>query len=130
MREAGLAPRLIPIEKGLPREEQGRRATAALLASGTPFDAIFGVCDEIAIGAMQILREAGMNVPNQIGVIGFDGTRAGTHITPQLSSIEPDFQAAGTIMVDRLMAAITGKTGEKERVPVRLLARGSSGRSV
>ena len=126
--EAGLPPRLIPIEKGLSREEQGRRATAALLASGEPFDAIFAVCDEIALGAMQVLRQAGISVPNQVGVVGFDGTRAGTHISPPLSSIEPDFQAAGTIMIDRLMAAIAGKPSEKSRVPVRLLPRGSSQR--
>ena len=124
--EAGLAPRLIPIEKNLPREEQGRRAAAALLASGEPFDAIFGVCDEIALGAMQVLRENGVTVPDSIGVVGFDGTRAGTHITPQLSSIEPDFEAAGTMLVDRLMASISGQATEKIRVPVRLLARGSS----
>ena len=128
LREAGHAPLLVPIEKGLPREEQGRRAAAALIASGEPFDALFGVCDEIALGAMQTLRESGLSVPDQIGVVGFDGTRAGTHVTPQLSSIEPDFQAAGTMLVDRLMAAISGVPTDQNRVPVRLLARGSSGR--
>lgn len=128
LREAGLAPRLIPIEKNLPREEQGRRAAAALLASGEPFDAIFGVCDEIALGAMQVLREAGLPMPGQIGVMGFDGTRAGTHVTPQLSSIEPDFEAAGAMLVERLLSAIAGTPAEKHRVPVRLLARGSSER--
>ena len=77
---------------------------------------------------MQTLRESGLSVPDQIGVVGFDGTRAGTHVTPQLSSIEPDFQAAGTMLVDRLMAAISGVPTDQNRVPVRLLARGSSGR--
>ena len=124
--EAGLTPRLIDIEDGHSREEQGRRAAAALIASGEPFDAIFAVCDELALGACHVLRERGIAVPGDVGIVGFDGIRAGAHATPPLTSVEPDFQAAGTMLVDRLLAVVAGKTGEKERVPVSLLERGSS----
>jgi DNA-binding LacI/PurR family transcriptional regulator len=124
--EAGFTPRLLDIEDGHSREEQGRRAAAALIASGEPFDAIFAVCDELALGALHVLRESGIAVPGDVGIVGFDGIRAGAHATPPLTSVEPDFQAAGTMLVDRLLAVIAGKTGEKERVPVSLLERGSS----
>jgi hypothetical protein len=40
--------------------------------------------------------------------------------------VEPDFEAAGAMLVDRLLAVIAGKAGEKERAPVSLLKRGSS----
>jgi DNA-binding LacI/PurR family transcriptional regulator len=61
-----------------------------------------------------------------VGVVGFDGIRAGALAAPALSTIEPDFHAAGAALVDRLLAVIAGKPFEKERVPVRLLMRKSS----
>lgn len=128
MREAGLEPCLIEIEDDLAREEQGRRAARALIASGRPFDAIFAVCDEIALGAMRELSLAGRKVPDDVGVIGFDGIRASAHAMPPLSSIEPDFTAAGAMLVDKLLAVIAGKAHQQRRVPVKLLARESTRR--
>jgi DNA-binding LacI/PurR family transcriptional regulator len=128
MRHAGLEPRLVEIEDGFPRDEQGRRAVARLIASGEEFDAIFAVCDQIALGALQELQDRGISVPGQVGIVGFDGIRAGAHSTPTLTTIEPDFQSAGTMLVDKLLAVIAGKASEQRRVPVRLLKRGSSRR--
>jgi len=71
------------------------------------------------------LHEAGIKVPDAVGLVGFDGIRAGAHASPPLTSIEPDFQAAGTMLVDRLLAIIAGKGFENQRVPVSLLKRAS-----
>ena len=71
MRAARLEPVLMPIEKGLPREEQGRRAVAALIEQGVPFDALFAVCDPVALGALDELHARGIAVPGQIGLVGF-----------------------------------------------------------
>jgi DNA-binding LacI/PurR family transcriptional regulator len=127
--EAGLAPWLVEIEDGLSREEQGRRAVQALIASGRPFDAVFAVCDEIALGALRELSEAGIQVPAQCGLIGFDGIRASAHAMPPLSSIQPDFAAAGAMLVDKLLAGIAGEPHGERRVPVTLLARASTRRT-
>lgn len=126
MREAGLKPVLEPIEKGLPREEQGRRAVQALIEAGTPFDALFAVCDPIALGALDELHARGLSVPGQVGLVGFDGIRAGAYSAPPLTSVEPDFRAAGEMMVDKLLAEIAGESRDQRRVPVRLLVRESS----
>jgi len=126
MREAGLKPVLEPIEKGLPREEQGRRAVQALIEAGTPFDALFAVCDPIALGALDELHARGLAVPGQVGLVGFDGIRAGAYSAPPLTSVEPDFRAAGEMMVDKLLAEIAGESRDQRRVPVRLLVRESS----
>ncbi|MEY4953163.1 MAG: hypothetical protein RL299_1587 [Pseudomonadota bacterium] len=126
MRAAGLDPVLQPIEKGLPREEQGRRAVQALAEAGTPFDALFAVCDPIALGALDELHARGLAVPGQVGLVGFDGIRAGAYSAPPLTSVEPDFRAAGEMMVDKLLAEIAGESREARRVPVRLLVRDSS----
>ena len=128
MRAAGLEPVLATIEKGLPREEQGRRAVAALIDSGTPFDALFAVCDPIALGALDELHARGLAVPGQIGLVGFDGIRAGAYSAPPLSSVEPDFRAAGEMMIAKLLAGIAGTPHTDRRVPVRLVERGSSAR--
>ncbi len=127
LRAQRLEPVLVRIDEGLPREEQGRRAATALIAAGLPCDAVFAVCDEIALGALHAFSDAGIAVPERLGVVGFDGIRAGIHSSPPLSSVEPDFEAAGAMLVDRLLQVIAGTaTADKERVPVRLLARGSS----
>ncbi len=126
MRDAGHEPVLQRIERGLPREEQGRRAAAALAASGQPFDAIFAVSDEIALGALKELIALGYKVPDQVGVVGFDGVRAGAWSTPPLTTIEPDFEVAGTLLVERLLAAMAGEPETPRRSPVRLVVRGST----
>lgn len=128
MAEAGLEPWLIEIEDGLSREEQGRRAARALLNSGRPFDAVFAVCDEIALGTLRELSEAGVRVPQDCALIGFDGIRASAHAMPPLSSIQPDFGAAGAMLVDKLLAGIADTPHEHRRVPVKLLARESTRR--
>ena len=126
MRAAGLEPVLMPIEKGLPREEQGRRAVAALVEQGTQFDGLFAVCDPIALGALDELHARDIAVPGQVALVGFDGIRAGAYSSPPLTSVEPDFRAAGEMMIDKLIAAIAGEPHEARRVPVKLLVRESS----
>ncbi|KAF1854325.1 hypothetical protein Lal_00014318 [Lupinus albus] len=121
MESAGLEPVLQRIERGLPREEQGRRATAALIDSGQPFDGLFGVSDEIALGALKELAMRGIAVPDQVGVVGFDGVRAGAWSTPPLTTVESDFEVAGSLLVDRLLGVIAGETTTARRVPVRMV---------
>lgn len=128
MRDNGLEPWLCAIEEGLPREEQGRRAIAQLLDSGRPFDAAFVVSDMIALGSIAELHERGVHVPEQVGIVGFDALRAGAYSSPPLSSVEPDFDLAGKMLVENLLTVIEGKRTESRRVPVRLLVRTSSSR--
>lgn len=126
MTDAGLEPRLVRIEPGLSREEQGHRAVTGLIESGEPVDGLFAVCDEMALGALKALAAAGIRVPDDIGIVGFDGIRAGAWSSPPLTTIEPDFQIAGEQLVDRLLTKIAGNDGEGRRVPVRLVIRGST----
>jgi DNA-binding LacI/PurR family transcriptional regulator len=124
--EAGLEPWLVEFEEGYTREEQGRRAAAALVASGKPFDAIFAVCDEMALGALKGLTAHGIAVPDDAGLIGFDGIRAGTQSNPPLSTVEADFEAAGDLLVDRLLGLVAGCPVPRRRVPVSLRQRAST----
>ncbi|HCF24008.1 MULTISPECIES: LacI family DNA-binding transcriptional regulator [unclassified Novosphingobium] len=128
MERAGLDPWLIEIEDDLPREEQGRRAARALLAAGRPCDGIFAVCDEIALGTLRELSDLGIKVPADIALIGFDGIKASANAMPPLSTVQPDFAAAGAMMIDKLLASVAGDSHEQRRVPVQLLVRESTRR--
>ncbi|TDC70059.1 LacI family transcriptional regulator [Micromonospora sp. KC606] len=73
LRAAGITP-----DPSLDVESQfsicgGTRATAELLARGEPPTAIFAACDEMAMGAISALRDAGLRVPQDVSVIGVDG---------------------------------------------------------
>lgn len=123
MRDAGLTPRIVYLQDGLSRLDQGRAAVAELLASGSAFDAIFAACDSVALGAIEELRAAGVNVPHDCAVLGFDGIREGAHSSPALTTIQPDFEAAGHLLVRKLLFHEQGR--DARRVPVHLVRRQS-----
>lgn len=109
---------------GQTREEQGAGAIAALRSHTAAFDAVFSACDAMALGALAALREAGVCVPDQFGVIGFDGLGVGAHSSPPLTTIEPDFAEAGLNLVE---AALGGADDDRDRrVSVTLVERASA----
>ncbi|GAA4035325.1 LacI family DNA-binding transcriptional regulator [Parerythrobacter jejuensis] len=109
---------------GETREEQGAGAVAALLESGDGFDAVFSACDAMALGILARLRDAGQSVPEDFGVVGFDGLGVGAHSSPPLTTIEPDFAEAGLNLVE---AALGGADDDRDRrVSVHLVERASA----
>ncbi len=67
----------------------GARAMRDLLAAGVPFDAVFGLNDTLALGALRALQEAGVRVPADVAVIGFDGLDETQYSLPALSTVDP-----------------------------------------
>jgi DNA-binding LacI/PurR family transcriptional regulator len=127
-KELGLKARLVNIEPGKERREQGRMATEAMLAEGNPCDGIFAVCDALAFGVIDALQAAGKVIPDDIKLIGFDGIPAGELTSPTLTTIEPDLDQAGRMLVEAVTsAAEVGRQGHQvRRVPVKLLERASA----
>ncbi|MFI3306234.1 MAG: LacI family DNA-binding transcriptional regulator [Rikenellaceae bacterium] len=82
------------IECGV-RFEDGAAAADRLLDNGTHFDAIFAFTDTIAIGAMNRLRDKGVDIPQEVAVASFSGTLLSTIVRPQLTSIEPPLKEIG-----------------------------------
>ncbi|MXV49475.1 substrate-binding domain-containing protein [Pedobacter sp. HMF7647] len=66
--------------------ESGKECTALLLSKKP--DAIFAVEDFTALGALQKLKESGVDVPGKIGIIGFANESFSQYVTPSLSTIE------------------------------------------
>jgi DNA-binding LacI/PurR family transcriptional regulator len=122
----GIEPIIAPVIGEQTREQAAYDAVAALHKSGTSFDAIFGANDFIALGAMQYLQEYGVKIPDEVALVGFDGIRAGNFAHPTLSTIEQDYEAAGTLLVRNLVAMIKGQEPDAKTVPVHLMVRQSS----
>ena len=125
LRKAGLSAPAIEVDESLSREEQGVEAVRTLLQSGQPFDGIFAACDLTALGVLRALSESGISVPERVWVIGFDGIRAGNYSSPPLTTIEPDFEQAGDLLVQNVLNRIVGEPLTHRRVPVQLVRRGS-----
>ena len=74
--------------------EAGARVARRLLESGLP-DAVFAGNDDIALGLCHELLAAGVRIPDDVAVIGFDDIPLARWMTPSLSSITQDFDALG-----------------------------------
>ncbi len=107
---------------GADRVAGGREAMSRLLSSTDAPDAVFAANDAIALGALEALDRAGVQVPEEFGVVGFDGLAAGVHAHPPLTTVEPDFAEAGRALVSRICDPESEPT---RRVPVQLIERGS-----
>ena len=81
----------------------------------------------MAIGVLQRLDEAGLRVPRDIAVAGFDGVDAGRYCKPALTTIEQDMAAAAGLLVNSVLAgnALT-HAPQGHRSPVKLIVRAST----
>lgn len=85
----------------------GYEACKRLLARGTPFSAIFCANDEMAIGAMKALREAGLRVPEDVSLVGFDDIDLVEHLAPALTTVRVDKEVLGSIALKRLLSLMS-----------------------
>ena len=123
---AGLAPDPALQVDAITTEQAGQQAMAQLLATGVALDAVFAASDLIAIGAMRALAEAGLSVPEDVAVVGFDDIPAASLTTPPLTTIMQDVKGAGRLLVDSLVAQIEGQPAPCPTLAPRLVMRKSS----
>jgi DNA-binding LacI/PurR family transcriptional regulator len=110
-------------------EQSGHEAACALLKRGRKFDAIFAASDLIAIGAIRALEEHGLEVPQDIAIVGFDDIPAASLAHPPLTTIQQDYKRAGEVLVDALLAKIRNQPITATALPARLVVRKSCGGS-
>ena len=117
-----------PVYFGSWSEAWGRNATKILLSQTREIDAVFAGSDQIARGVIDTLHAAGLEVPGDIAVIGFDNWEIFTTSSrPPLSSIDMNLEILGRVAAERLSAALGGalKAGV-ESLPCRLVPREST----
>ncbi|HTJ70969.1 MAG TPA: LacI family DNA-binding transcriptional regulator [Actinospica sp.] len=109
-------------------ESWGRSATRMLLAQTREIDAVFAGSDQIARGVIDTLHEAGLEVPRDVAVIGFDNWEIFSNGSrPPLSSVDMNLETLGRVAAQRLSAALGGELASGvESLPCRLVPREST----
>ena len=89
-------------------EMGGYQGMQSLLAKHRP-DAIFAANDLMAIGAMKAIREAGLRIPQDVAVVGFDDIPAAQLVTPALTTIYQDQEGMGRKAAQLLIERLEGR---------------------
>lgn len=110
-------------------EQPSRWAVEGLLADGVPFTAVLACNDDSAVGVMKALQSAGIRVPEDVAVVGFDNALKALLTVPRLTTVNQSMQECGYQAVELLLEYIEGQaTGETVRkLPTRLVIRESCG---
>lgn len=112
-------------------EEGGRDAARLLLSCNAMPEAIFAANDISAIGCMEVFKQAGLTIPDDIAIAGFDGIPLARLVTPQLSTVETNIAELGATAMQTLLRMLD-KSGEcsvpsANLPPPTLRMRGSIG---
>lgn len=95
LQSGGLAFTEAQVVRRDPSIEGGRAAMEAVLAAGTPVDGVFAYNDAVAIGALQALAVAGLRVPDDVALVGFNDIAMCSSLVPALTSVRLDRVAIG-----------------------------------
>ena len=108
--------------------DSGHRIGAAL-AEDPSVTAVFAANDQMALGVIRALHEAGRDVPGEVSVVGFDDMPEARNFWPPLTTVSQRFERVGEEAMSALIADIEGTGGEHARtlVPTSLVVRASSG---
>ncbi|WP_029151118.1 LacI family DNA-binding transcriptional regulator [Microbacterium indicum] len=105
-----------PVEDGGFTLAGGSEAARRLLASGAEFDALFIASDLMARGAVGVLRAAGVRIPDDVAIIGFDDSPMATNLEPELTTMRQPSRRQGYAMADVLLQILAG--GSPEHVTI------------
>jgi len=110
--------------------ELGYPFAKALLARKVPFTALFAYNDISAIGAMRAFQEAGLRVPQDVSVVGFDDVFSASFCIPALTTVRQPLKKMGRIAAETLLARIDGQEEPPPEIAVEpeLTVRKSTGR--
>ncbi len=93
-------------------DQMAQTAVARWLSQGLQFDAIFAADDVSATGALSALRSAGLRVPEQVALAGFDDAPFSRHLSPPLTTVRAPIAEAGAAAARHLLRLINEGTAE------------------
>jgi DNA-binding LacI/PurR family transcriptional regulator len=91
-------------------ERSGYQAGRELLGVEPLCDAVFAASDPMALGVLRALAEAGLSVPDDVAVVGFDDSDVARHTSPPLTTVHQPVEEMGREMVRLLLARIAGQS--------------------
>ncbi len=124
----GMAEDAIVIEGDF-SELAGREAVETVLARKTPFDGIVFANDDMAFGGLEALKHAGVRVPDDVSIVGFDDFGLSRLTTPGITTMKAPAEDLARLATERLFDVIDGVEGGPSRIelPVFLVRRESCG---
>jgi len=100
--------------------EDGYERTKQMLEKNLDFTAIFAYNDMMAFGAMQAIKEKGLRIPEDIGLVGYDDIPYSSLISPPLTTIKLKKQELGIESVKLLLSRINGNRKKIKKVMLRV----------
>jgi len=92
--------------------EEGYANAKKLLETGERFTALFAFNDISAIGAVRAFRDAGLRVPEDVSVVGFDDIQASAYLTPRLTTVSQPLRQMGEMAAKQLLLRISNGTAK------------------
>lgn len=107
MTTAGYSPLVLPAAGWTTNRgyEVGKKVASAVLAKNGP-TAVFSVNDEIAVGLYRALWEAGVQVPDDVSVVGFDDSQIANYLVPRLTTVRQPFVELGRASLGALIETL------------------------
>jgi DNA-binding LacI/PurR family transcriptional regulator len=120
----------VRIETGDSTPYSGYPSTKELLARNIPFTALFAYNDNSAIGAIWAFREAGLRVPEDISVVGFDDIPGAAFANPGLTTVRQPLLRMGQIAAQTVVGLIEGRAEYVPEIAIvpELVVRDSTAR--
>lgn len=109
--------------------QEGGYAAAVRLLEGSPPDAIVAANDQMAIGALEAIRERGLDAPQDVAIVGYDDIGLARVMEPRLTSVRADLVEVGRLAAERLIALIAGNEPQptQRELPTTVVVRASCG---
>jgi len=133
LQRAGITPRPEWLVAGDFTEASGYAAAETLLTAEKRPTAIFAANDSMAVGVLSAVRNAGLRVPEDVAVVGFDDVPIAKYVNPALTTVRVAISALGACAAERLFETIRAQNRhhrKHELQPTELVIRGSCGASL
>jgi LacI family transcriptional regulator len=107
--------------------QTSRSCARQLLSLPEPPTAIFAANDQSAIGAIEVAREIGLRIPNDLSVVGFDNIPEAVYFNPALTTVDQFIDRMGYVATEMLIRLIEGECldGNLYKMPTELIIRDS-----
>jgi DNA-binding LacI/PurR family transcriptional regulator len=116
------------LEVNVPFDMQGaREVIVEFLDSGIEPDAVVCISDVMALAALSTFQDVGLQVPQDIAVVGYDDISLAAYSSPTLTTVRQNIRHAGRILVESVLGLIRGEDVPDTTLSSELVYRKSSG---
>ena len=123
LNDAGLAPLEQQFAAGNWSSSSGDRAMRQLLENFPEMDGVFVGNDQMALGVLHVASEAGIQIPLQLGVVGFDDLPEAPYYTPALTTVHQDLHMLGTMAVKKAIEMLNGIEDGEDGIPNNMVLK-------